>query len=263
MKIGFIGFGEASSNIAIGMLSEKKESFVVYDADYKRAESLIIALGLQGRINLVETLRDALAMADVLFVAVPGKYDEVLFQDILSESTKEQLFIDLCTAPPDIKRKIEMKLTTNGSMYVDVAVMGSVPTLKHRVPMYISGSGAERMKDELTEYRFDMTIVGEKAGEASVIKLCRSIYMKGIAALSIEMTNVCEYYGVKDKVYESLANSLDGDCFTNYTPRLINGTIKHRERRLQEVRECLEIIKKAGIKGEMTQGTIELYENLK
>lgn len=140
--------------------------------------------------------------------------------------------------------------------------MGSVPLLKHKVPMYVSGTGCELMVDALSSFDMDITIVGERAGCASIIKLCRSIYMKGIAALSIELEKVCEHYGVKDEVYASLAKSMDNDAFMIYTPRLIKGTIKHCTRRLNEVKECIELIESAEIEGYMTKATAKLYEEI-
>lgn len=172
------------------------------------------------------------------------------------------MFIDLCTAKPEDKHEISKIVEDTGNYYVDVAVMGSVPTLKHKVPMYISGSGCKLMCDILSPFGMDITCVGEKAGSASIIKLCRSIYMKGLAALSIELEEVCNHYGVKDEVYASLAKSMDNDNFMTYTPRLIKGTKLHCVRRLNEVKECLDLISATQTEGYMTEATRKLYETL-
>ena len=106
-------------------------------------------------------------------------------------------------------------------------------------------------------------IVGEKAGDAMIVKLCRSIYMKGLAALTIEMTKVCEAYGVKEQVWASLAKSMDHDQFMIYTPRLIDGTIRNLERRINEVCECIDLIKSIEETGVMTEATLKLYKSLR
>ena len=261
-KIGFLGFGEASSNIAVGLLTEHQVKFYAYDVDAKRANEVINSLKLESKVQLVSNLREALQFADIFFVAIPGKYDEGLFDEILACAPLDKVFLDLCTARPSIKASIEARMRKTGCIYLDIAVMGSVPALKHKVPMYASGHDVSIVPEMADMFNLNISVVGDKAGDASLIKICRSIYMKGLAALSIEVTKVCDYYGVKEKVYESLSNSLDNDFFNNYTPRLINGTIKHHDRRLEEIKECMEIIKNANMPGHMTMGTISLYEDL-
>lgn len=261
-RIGFLGFGEASSNIAVGLLTEHQVKFYAYDVDAKRANEVINSLNLESNVQLASSLREALQFADIFFVAIPGRLDEELFDEILACAPQDKVFLDLCTARPSIKAAIEARVRKTGCIYLDIAVMGSVPALKHKVPMYASGHDVSIVQEMADMYHLDISVVGDKAGDASLIKICRSIYMKGLAALSIEVTEVSEFYGVKDKVYESLAKSLDNDTFKNYTPRLIRGTFKHRDRRLGELKECLEIIKATSVCGEMTKGAIQLYNNL-
>jgi 3-hydroxyisobutyrate dehydrogenase-like beta-hydroxyacid dehydrogenase len=261
-RIGFLGFGEASSNIAVGLLTEHQVKFYAYDVDAKRANEVINSLNIESNVQLASSLREALQFADMFFVAIPGKYDEELFDEILACAPQDKVFLDLCTARPSIKAAIEARMRNTGCSYLDIAVMGSVPALKHKVPMYASGHDVSIVQEMADMYHLDISVVGDKAGDASLIKICRSIYMKGLAALSIEVTEVCEFYGVKDKVYESLAKSLDTDSFRTYTPRLINGTKKHIKRRMQEVKECLEIIEEAGLNSDMTKGTLGLYERM-
>ena len=51
----------------------------------------------------------------------------------------------------------------------------------------------------MAPYHMDITLAGEKAGSASAIKLVRSIFMKGIASLMIEMLEGAHAYGVAER----------------------------------------------------------------
>lgn len=266
MKIGFIGFGEASSNIADGLLQQDVSLCVVaFDVNSSKVAEYIKTLACPSRVCIAQSLDNVLCASDVLMVAVPGNIDYNLFEDICRFDVKGKLFIDFCTAKPDDKLSISKIVDEVGAFYVDVAVLGSVPTLKHKVPMMLSGSGALLMKEIFSPYMLDAEIVGDVAGKASLVKLCRSIYMKGLAALSIEMTNVAEAYGVKDLVYASLAKSMDNDEFKNYTLRLISGTQKHLERRTHEVEDCLQLINNSNkqLHSYMTEATLHVYKSIK
>lgn len=262
MKIGFIGFGEASYYLITGMLNEYPSDIMVYDMDLSKAKEQLNKLEKQRYVSIVESLPKLLEKTEVVFVAVPGEADEEVFSSIIALGTEGQLFVDLCTTLPDVKARIENNLSRIQGKYVDVAVMGSVPRQKQRVPMMISGNGTKGFIKIADRYSMDIHIVSEKAGDASVIKLCRSIYMKGLAALLIETKSVSEAYGVSDIVFRSLEESMDADTFSDYSKRLIEGTMKHCERRNEEMKSCLKVIDKAGLNGHMTEGTIRLYEEL-
>lgn len=198
-----------------------------------------------------------------LIIAIPGNNDLALFKSLDATKLNGKLIVDFCTARPSDKFEISKIVDDSGGVYVDVAAMGSFPTLKQKVPMLLSGRGADNMLKEFDGLGMDMKIVGEKAGDAMIVKLCRSIYMKGLAALTIEMTKVCEAYGVKEQVWASLAKSMDHDQFMIYTPRLIDGTIRNLERRINEVCECIDLIKSIEETGVMTEATLKLYKSLR
>lgn len=263
MKLGFIGFGEASSNIAEGLLSESATLQVgAYDVNIERATSCINTSPHSNRIHIFTSLESIIRDCDVFFCAVPGQYDSSLFEGITNLKIENKLFMDISTAKPDLKKAISEIIANKAAFYVDVAVLGSVPAKKNKVPMMLSGFGSSRMVEQFADYDMDMQIVGEEAGKASLVKLCRSIYMKGLAALSIELTEVAEYYGVKDLVYDSLSKSMDNDTFNVYTPRLIKGTIKHIVRRSVEIEECLEIIANSPCQNYMTEATLNTYKKI-
>jgi 3-hydroxyisobutyrate dehydrogenase-like beta-hydroxyacid dehydrogenase len=260
-RIGFVGFGEAAVNLMQGLIQEKACQIYAYDTDYIGAMQKKQKIDNR-RITIVKGITELLSKCTIIFVAVPGTVDEEVFSELLRYKVKGILFVDICTSKPEIKNQIATKVDDCGGMYVDVAVMGSVPKLKHKVPMKVSGSGAIIFQKEFSEAGMQIDVVGQKAGEASVIKLCRSIYMKGIAALLIETKNVSKAYGVEEQVFSSIADSMDADLFEVYSKRLIDGTYKHCKRRKAEVEESLEIVHSAGFDGFMTDGTIKTYNYL-
>lgn len=211
----------------------------------------------------VSTPEDLLRKVDIVIVAIPGSADLNMINGLNSELFKDRLIIDLCTAKPSDKRKISEIIDDAGGSYVDVAALGSFPALKHQVPLLISGGGSDKMIEAFENLGLNIKKMSESAGDAMIVKLCRSIYMKGLAALTVEMTEVSEAYGVKEQVWASLAESMDNDQFLTYSPRLITGTIRNLERRTLEVEECLDLITNMGKCSIMTEATLKKYKYLK
>ena len=140
--------------------------------------------------------------------------------------------------------------------------MGSIPKLKHKVPIIASGDGAKLFYDTFSSLGMNIYVLDGKAGDASVVKLCRSIYMKGIAALLIETQEVSRLYGVEEEVFASIAGSMNADSFETYSERLIKGTYKHCERRKHELEDCMNLIEDRGMSGDMTRASIRVYEKI-
>jgi len=61
--------------------------------------------------------------------------------------------------------------------------MGSIPTFLHRVPILASGSGAANFEKVMSSYGMKITCLGSKPGQASAIKMFKSIFMKGFVTL--------------------------------------------------------------------------------
>jgi 3-hydroxyisobutyrate dehydrogenase-like beta-hydroxyacid dehydrogenase len=95
-------------------------------------------------------------------------------------------------------------------------------------------------------------VVGENPGEASAIKLVRSVFMKGIAALMIEMLEGAEAHGVSEHVIRSVSASLNGIAFEDHLNRLVTGTAIHAHRRAAELDGSVKMLEEAGLCCDMT-----------
>lgn len=258
-KIGFIGFGEVAESFISGFEVESDVLTFAYDIDYKKC---LESASKYKRVNAVKTISEVLGETKIVFVAVPCSADASCFEEILKCDNERCIFCDLSTALPEVKKHIANKCKAKGWKYLDVAVMGSVPQLKHKTPLMISGDYEEELLQRLNEIGMDITIVGEEVGRASTVKLCRSVFMKGLAALFIETDKLCDKYSVFNEVYDSIDKNLRNQSVYIYHDRLVEAAVKHRQRQLEEVKECIELQQNNCIKNPMTIATMNIYEEL-
>ncbi len=100
-----------------------------------------------------------------------------------------------------------------------------------------------------------MEPVAEKIGEASAIKMCRSVMIKGIEALAVECFCTARRYGVEDRIVASLNETfkpLDWEKLAGY---LIERVVQHGRRRAAEMREAAETVSAAGLDPLMASAT--------
>lgn len=257
MTIGVIGFGELAACFAQGL----KENVQVVAFDKNKKAATIRAKDINN-VELVDSIDEILAATKYIMVAVPGKYDEEAFEPLYSKEIGDYVFMDFSTALPDSKNKISVELQKQQAKYVDVAVMGSAPKLLHKTPLLISGNGSNEMLSFVSTLDMDIKVCGEYAGRASTIKLCRSVFMKGLPALLIETHRICEKYDVEEEVFDSIYKNLVGQSFENYLNRLVDGAYRHWKRQKEELEECIEMASAVQVNPDIIHAAVKIFESL-
>ena len=254
MKIGFIGFGEAAFNIALGLGQEGITGIRAFDAMAGDAVmgKLVHSRAQEAGVELADTAAAVAAWADVIFAAVPSSFTLGVCEGIRPYLNAQKLYVDVSASAPNIKIQIWELIKESGVLFADAAMLGSLPKDKHKVPITASGSGAAAFKERMTPYGMRITLAGEKAGAASAIKLVRSIFMKGVAALMIEMLEAATAYGVEEEVIASLGKSMDGTAFASHLDRLVKGTGIHCTRRAAELKGSLQMLADKNSPADMT-----------
>ena len=103
----------------------------------------------------------------------------------------------------------------------------------------------------LIDYGFtNIRVVGPKIGQASTIKLLRSVIVKGLEALTVEMMLAAEISGVTSEVLASLGNDWDQKA-----PYNLERMATHGLRRAAEMEEAEHMLVELGVEPLMTRAT--------
>jgi 3-hydroxyisobutyrate dehydrogenase-like beta-hydroxyacid dehydrogenase len=141
------------------------------------------------------------------------------------------------------------------ALFVDCAVMGPVPTYRHKVPVSVSGKGARRFNDTMAPYGMAITYMDAPAGAASASKMFRSIFMKGFVTLLIEMLTAAHRYGVEDDVLESVKETLTAGPLLEVINGLVGRGVIHSERREHEMDEVIATLDTLKVDAIMSKAT--------
>ena len=82
-----------------------------------------------------------------------------------------------------------------------------------------------------------MEMASEIVGQASAIKMCRSIMIKGIEALAVECFLTSRRYGVEETIIASLEETFPQMDWEKLAGYLIGRVVQHGRRRAAEMRE--------------------------
>lgn len=249
--VAILGLGEAGRLYARG-LREAGAAVRGYDPHHELGDP---------DIPQYAELGDALAGADVVLSLVGGAAAASVARDALIGMPATAVYADLNTAAPELKQQIEALATARGVAMADVAVLAPVPRATHRTELLASGPGARPLAERLTPLGVPVTVLDGPAGDAARLKLLRSVFMKGLAAVVIEGVEAARAVGAEEWLRDQIARELgpDGRALVD---RLVDGTRTHAVRREQEVRDVLALLEESGQPADMTRATLAWLERI-
>jgi 3-hydroxyisobutyrate dehydrogenase-like beta-hydroxyacid dehydrogenase len=252
-KITFIGFGEAGQTISRGLVAEKaKPAIRAYDILFGQPAGAPLEKAAKDLgVALARDHVDAVREVDLVVLTVTASSSLEAARSCLPGLRKGQLFLDMNSVSP--KRKIETAalVAPTGAAYVDVAVMAPAAPYLHKVPCLIGGPGAAALAPHAAALGMKMEYVSSEVGQASAIKMFRSVVVKGLEALLVESMTASAEYGVEARVLASLQESWPGIDWEKLAGYMIERVVSHGKRRAAEMREVSETLRSIGMEPTM------------
>jgi 3-hydroxyisobutyrate dehydrogenase-like beta-hydroxyacid dehydrogenase len=151
--------------------------------------------------------------------------------------TPSQVFIDLNSVSGGRKQETAALVGAGGAAYLDMAVMAPVHPRGHRTPVLIAGPHSGSLAPVLEALGFDFAVAGDDVGAATTIKMLRSMFVKGLEAITVQTLLAAREAGRFDEIYASLSKSFPGLGWPDFPTYLIERVATHGIRRAAEMRE--------------------------
>ncbi|NTJ43780.1 NAD(P)-dependent oxidoreductase [Agrobacterium larrymoorei] len=259
MKIGFLGYGEAAQAFHEG-LAPQGVSVIAYDVLLDRDDGAIrIAMAQRGAMPVDIS---GLADADWVFSAVTADQSLVAVLPLLGHLRQGQVLIDINSVSPDRKRETAAAVEAAGARYLDMAVMAPVYPKKHQTPVLIAGDHAALFLPELAELGFAASIAGSQVGAATAIKMVRSLFVKGLEAITVETLLAAKASGCFDDIVSSLSASFPGLGWPTFAEYQMERTTRHGKRRAAEMRESAATLNALGLRGALAYEIAEVQDRM-
>lgn len=256
-RIGFIGFGEAGSNIAKGLRASGAGALSAFDikTDDPQFGPTIRKHAAETSTTLLKSPAELAAANDVLLSLVTASSADNAAAQTVKFLEARHLYADLNSISPDLKRRIGEMVTEAGATFVEAAVMAPVPPYAHRVPMLLGGPGAPRFLELMSPFGMRLEVVSDQVGMAAAVKMCRSIVVKGLEALLFECVLGASRYNADQRVFASLAETFPGIDWNKLADYMVGRAVVHGERRAREMEEVSETLRAIGIEPMMAEAT--------
>jgi 3-hydroxyisobutyrate dehydrogenase-like beta-hydroxyacid dehydrogenase len=262
-RLGLLGFGEAAARLAGDFRNAGFSPLVAYSrsgAKAKPGDALHEKARALG-VTLVKTPAALARQTDVILALTPGKAAVPALRRILRHLRPDHLYID---ASSNSAKAMEQAaaLVGDAARFVDASVMGPVDLMGLKVPFVASGPHAAEFRDRLTPHGMVINVVGKGPGDASAMKLIRSVLMKGLAMLLLDTMEAAHRRNILDAVIEDSSVTFNEIPFQKIIKRYVGGTAVHCERRVHEMKECLELLHDMGSTDRSTKATISMLREM-
>ncbi|WP_163269473.1 NAD(P)-dependent oxidoreductase [Chelativorans alearense] len=260
MRIAFIGFGEAARAFCDTLRSAGHAvDFSAYD--------IVDAAEMQEAMTMrdvrpASSVGDAVSDADWIISAVTADQSLAAAVSVAPYLVQGQVFIDINSVSPDRKAETAERIEAQSASYLDMAVMAPVHPEGHATPTLIAGTRAATMEPELSGLGFAFDIVGDRAGQATAVKMVRSLFVKGLEAITVECALAAAASGVYDRVIGSLERSYPQFDWTEHIAYVCERTLNHGKRRAAEMRESAATLDSLGLRGGLAREIAEIQDRM-
>ena len=251
--VGIIGFGEVGSIFARDLKAAGVSDIRAFDT----AEAALARATGTGTATACDSAAKAVAGADVVFISVTAGSVVAAAQSLAGALTHRPFVVDVNSVSPATKIEASQAVTGAGGRYVEAAVMASVPPKGIRSPMLLGGPDAEAFMAVMAPFGMDMKMFSTEIGKASSVKMCRSVMVKGLEALTTECMLSARHYGVEDYVLRSLADTLPHEDWRGLARYVISRALLHGKRRAEEMREVARTVSEAGVEPLLSRSIAE------
>ncbi len=260
MKIAYIGFGEAARAFTDSLATHESAQFT---AAYDIVQTEAMAQEATRRGLRFETdIAQALEGADWIISAVTADQSLNAAENALAALQPGQLFIDINSVSPGRKQKTAALVAQRGAHYLDMAVMAPVHPRGHATPVLLAGPQAQELVPTLEKLGFSFEVVGNEPGEATAIKMVRSMFVKGLEALTVETVLAASATGCFDRVVGSLAETFPGLGWPENVSYMFERTLHHGIRRAAEMREVAATYDELGFTGALADKIADVQDKM-
>lgn len=248
----FIGFGEAGQALAKG-LQPASLRLAAYDLKLDNPAGRDACLTAMAGLGVTAGSLENLRQSQVVICLVTADQALVAAQAAAPHLAPGALWFDGNSCAPGTKGRAAAVIAAAGGRYVDLALMAPVHPRLHRTPMLVSGPDAVAGAAALASLGMEAVIAGDRVGQASSIKMLRSVIIKGLEALTAESFLAARAAGVEEAVIASLQASDPGMNWAQRGAYNLERMLVHGARRAAEMIEVAATLRELGLPGRMTE----------
>ncbi len=249
-RIGFIGFGEVGKTFAKEMSTRGAEVYY-YDIVNKEPEEWITFLPLDELIHTCSILLSTVGTHVAVEVA----------EGVVRYLSPEKTYAEMNSTSASAKKKIAEIIQRSNANFVEGAILSAVGETGAKAAILVSGKRAEEFSRLMNHLGLiNLKYFSKEIGDASLVKMIRSIFSKGVECLLLEMLIAAKRGGVEQYLWDDIVHFMTENSFERVAKNWIRTHPVACERRYHEMVQVLETLEEIEVEPIMTQATKNFFQ---
>jgi len=252
-KIGFIGFGEVGRTFSQEMKAKGAEVYY-YDIVDKKPEEWITFL----------PMKDLLQTCDMILSAVATHVAVEVAEKAISYLRPGKTYADMNSTSASVKKRIAEIIEASGANFIEAAILSAVGETGSKASILVSGKTAQEFSRIMNHLGLiNLKYFSPNIGEASLVKMIRSVFSKGVECLLLEMLIAGKRAGIADYLWNDIVDFMTKNSFARIAENWIKTHPLACERRYHEMVQVLETLEEIHVEPIMTRGTRDFFQRSK
>lgn len=248
-RIGFIGFGEVAKAFSEAMHAHGALLYY-YDIVEKEHPEYIAFL----------PARELAAQCDILFSTVTTDVAPAVAQHFVPSLRPQTIYADMNSTSPSVKMRIAEIIGKN-AIFIEGSILSAVGEAGAKSVILVSGEQADSFASRMKELGLvNLKYFSPRVGEASRVKMLRSIFSKGVECLLLEMLLAARKAGVDEYLWNDIVDFMTNHSFRGVAENWIKTHPLACVRRYHEMEQVLETLSDLDIEPVMTAGTTDFFK---
>jgi 3-hydroxyisobutyrate dehydrogenase-like beta-hydroxyacid dehydrogenase len=252
LRWGIIGFGEAGSAFAGHISQSLSRPIQIVDPLLNRLPRPGHLTERLDRVafEVVPDITSLVRKCDIILSLVTPR---IASQAALEAASgwSQGLYMDFNSVAPTEKRQMAARFP--GNSYIDGSILGSIAGEGSSTPLALGGPRASEAHAYLCEVGLVASVAGTDVGAASALKMCRSIFMKGLECLFVETLLAADQFDVSEPVLSSIEETMMSYGLRPLAQMLVTTHAAHCGRRHDEMEGVTRMLEEGGITSQMSQ----------
>lgn len=260
MRLAFIGFGEVASAFS-GAVAARGAEIAAYDVLCEQPGGLdrLRARATGAKVRFCG-LPDALNSARYVLSTVTTSVAREAARSCVPHLQAGQTYVDLNATDPPLKLEIERIIVPSGADFVEGALLGAVGVTGAKTEILLGGPHGRRAESDLgCQFGLNVRFYSEEIGKASMFKMLRSVFSKGMEALLIEFLVAGDRAGIREDLWREVTELFAQHPFEKTASNWVRSHATAHARRRHEMEQVEGVLRGLGIEPTVTAATVAFF----
>ena len=260
VRIGFIGFGEVASIFSKEM-SNKGAEIRIYDVLISQKGGLEIIKKRISSDNIkINSLKEVIIKSDYILSTIPSQFARNVAKECAKNLKPNKVYVDLNSTSPFVKIEVSKTIQSSKADFVEGAILGAVGVTGSKTRILTTGEKGKEVAEIFNNLGLNVSYYSSEIGKASMFKMLRSIFSKGLEALILECLIAGKKAGIEKDLWDDITDFMSKKPFDQIAANWIKTHALAYERRYHEIVQIVETMKKIGVEPIVTSGTEAFFK---